>query len=114
LIKHAAGTKIARVKVLFRWPKSNEILAYVEWYTKPKANPDTHGMYSIQKSPLRADGHASASIVPLANIRQACQLFPQFGKDAVNPLWKTDNVLDLCPSFFVNNWAGLYAYQTIW
>jgi hypothetical protein len=108
------GTRIARVKVLFRLPNEPQVLAYVEWYTKPDGHADSHNMYSIKKSPPRTDNHTSASIVPLANIRQTCQLFPHFGTDSVDPTWTTNNVLDLCKKFFINNWAGLYAYQTIW
>lgn len=109
-----AGTRIARVKVLFRLPNEPEVLAYIEWYTKPNGHPDSHNMYSIKKSPPRTDNHTSASIVPLANIRQTCQLFPLYGEESVDPTWATDNVLDLCQKFFINNWAGLYAYQTVW
>jgi hypothetical protein len=118
LIKYNIGTKIGRVKVLFQLPKASsnaaETLAYIEWYTPPRRNEETHNMHSIRKMDLRADGSVNASIVPLANIRQTCQLFPNFGRTLVDEGWTTNNVLDKCQSFFVNNWAGLYAYQTIW
>ncbi|KAJ7669005.1 hypothetical protein B0H17DRAFT_949575 [Mycena rosella] len=122
-----SSTRVGRVKVLFRlpdkfddstltpseWPKT--CLAYVEWFTtfKPR-HEENHDMYSVMVPPRRTNGFAHASIIPLTDIRQTCQLFPNFGRDDVNSLWTSDNVLDECRSFFVNNWASLYAYQSIW
>lgn len=125
------GTRIGRVKVIFRlplkihnsvdhvpssWPKGP--LAYVEWFTKPKqAAEDNHEMYAISKAPKRTDGTISCSFIPLGNIRQTCQLFPKYPttKDLQQiPKWTSDTVLDNCQSFFVNNWGSMYAYQTIW
>jgi hypothetical protein len=70
-------------------------------------------MYQIAKAPLRSDNTVKGSILPLANIRQTCQLFPKFGQEFPSD-WTSDNVLDKCPTFFINNWGGLYTYQTIW
>jgi hypothetical protein len=119
-----AGTKIGRVRVIFRLPKvalhkksvpwSTEPLAYVEWYTPQQLTDHSHKMYLIKKTEVRADGLIKGSILPLANIRQTCQLLPKFGLPNVDENWRTDNVLDLCHSFLINNWAGTYAYQTIW
>jgi hypothetical protein len=110
--------------VIFRLPKvalhkksvpwSTEPLAYVEWYTPQQLTDHSHKMYLIKKTEVRADGLIKGSILPLANIRQTCQLLPKFGLPNVDENWRTDNVLDLCHSFLINNWAGTYAYQTIW
>ena len=90
-------------------------MAYVEWFSTFKQNHEpNHEMYSILVPPRRADGFSNAAIIPLTDIRQTCQLFPNFGRAEVDPEWTTDNVLDKCTSFFVNNWASLYAYQSIW
>ncbi|KAJ7433255.1 hypothetical protein B0H11DRAFT_2259609 [Mycena galericulata] len=121
------GTRVGRVRVLFRLPEKlddgNPIppnwpttcLAYVEWFStfKPK-HENNHEMYSISVPPRRANGFLHGSIIPLTHIRQTCQLFPNFNRADVDPVWTTDNVLDECTSFFVNNWASLYAYQSIW
>ncbi|KAJ7896871.1 hypothetical protein B0H13DRAFT_1623692 [Mycena leptocephala] len=119
--------RVGRVKVLFRlpeklndntqaplhWPKT--CLAYVEWFSAFKSmHEDNHDMYAISVSPRRANGFSHASIVSLTDIRQTCQLFPNFGRNDVAPAWTTDNVLDLYNTFFINNWASLYAYQSIW
>ncbi|KAJ7309310.1 hypothetical protein DFH08DRAFT_719326, partial [Mycena albidolilacea] len=60
------------------------------------------------------NGFSNASIISLTDIRQTCQLFPKFGRDDVDATWTTDNVLDTCTAFYVNNWASLYSYQSIW
>jgi hypothetical protein len=62
--------------------------------------------------PKRAPG----AIIPISNIRQSCMLFPAFPKDSGRTPsdWTTDNVLDKCSSFFVNNWLSKYSYQSIW
>ena len=121
------GTRIGRLRVIFKlpdklfggiipspalWPKSP--LAYVEWFTplRPSAHPD-HNMYAVRTSPLSSEGRRPGAIVPLSSIRQSCMLTPAFGRQ-VDRDWTSDNVLDLCTSFLVNNWASKYAYQTIW
>lgn len=124
LILYNAGTRIGRLKVIFRLPKtlpygqgvpwSTEPQAYVEWYTAPNLTDGTHNMHSVRTVPTRGNGLVSASIVPLANIRQTCQLIPKYGHPSADQPFTTHDVLDKCQSFLVNNWAGLYAYQTIW
>ncbi|KAJ7868925.1 hypothetical protein B0H14DRAFT_3582668 [Mycena olivaceomarginata] len=122
-----SGTRVGRVKVLFRLPEKLDdntpvptnwpttCLAYVEWFSPFKSrHDDNHEMYSISALPRRANGTRNGSIIPLTDIRQTCQLFPKFGRDNVDPGWTTDTVLDNCTSFYVNNWASLYAYQSIW
>ncbi|KAF7363254.1 hypothetical protein MVEN_00678500 [Mycena venus] len=122
-----SGTRIGRVRVLFQlptklddntpapanWPKA--CLAYVEWFStfKPQ-HEDNHDMYMISTIPPRSNGIRHGAIIPLTDIRQTCQLFPKFGRDDVDPSWTTDTVLEHCTSFYVNNWASLYAYQSIW
>ncbi|EPS96422.1 hypothetical protein FOMPIDRAFT_1130436 [Fomitopsis schrenkii] len=98
------------------WPKGP--LAYIEWYSRfPSAADVTHMMYTLRKPPLRSNGLPQASIVPLAQIHRTCQLAPVFpggARGVVPPRWESDSVLDCADSFHVNNWAGMYTYQTIW
>ena len=61
----------------------------------------------------RPDGSPAGSIIPLADIRQSCMLFPAFGATC-NDSWTADNVLDTCTSFYVNNWSSMYSYKTLW
>ncbi|KAJ7334948.1 hypothetical protein DFH08DRAFT_916210 [Mycena albidolilacea] len=95
------------------WP--NYPVAYVEWFSTFKTSHEQHHhMYAISRPPPRTDGTVMGSIIPLSDIRQVCQLFPNFGRADVDKSWTSDNVLDQCKSFFVNNWASRYAYQSIW
>ncbi|KAH9912266.1 uncharacterized protein B0H18DRAFT_1127404 [Fomitopsis serialis] len=114
------GTRIGRVKVIFRLPQKirqhgmmaemqapeewahEGPLAYVEWFAKLPASADpVHMMYDVQKMPLRADGTSAGEIVPLRTIRQSCQLIPKFPKPTSIDLpaqvpqdWSSDTVLD--------------------
>ncbi|KAH9905081.1 uncharacterized protein B0H18DRAFT_899304, partial [Fomitopsis serialis] len=124
------GTRAARVKVIFTLPKTVSAsngrspapawwpegpLAYVEWYTRFSGAADaTHLMYSVSKPPSTADGLPPGKIVPFSQIRQSCQLIPSFPDGTVPADWTTENTLDKASKMYVNNWAGLYAYQTIW
>lgn len=128
------GTRIGRVKVIFTLPRRlsgnhygnrqvpdywpREPLVYVEWYGRLPLNPDpTHMMYKIKKAAPRADGLPQGNIIPLSQIRQSCHLcpcFPTGPQGVVPPEWTSDNVLDLADSFYVNNWASMYSYQTLW
>ena len=98
------------------WPRGP--LAYVEWYTRFPGAPDpTHLMYAVSKPVLRTDGLPQGAIIPLEQIRQSCQLIPAFRdcpRGAVPTDWMSENVLDVANRFYLNNWAGIYAYQTLW
>ncbi|TFK59489.1 hypothetical protein BDN72DRAFT_780642, partial [Pluteus cervinus] len=119
--------RIARVKVIFKlpervqalgglrdapaqWPKGP--LAYVEWYSLA-SQPEHHGMYKVKRS-QSSTGAIQTSIISLSTIRQSCMLIPRFSEDDTELRWTPENVLDLAPSFFVNNWLDMYSYQTIW
>ena len=128
LIKFDLGTRAAHLKAVFRlpdtidgntvnWPgTSSGMLAYVEWYTKFTLSADKyHNMYTLALPPTRTDGTKQGAIISLSQIRQACHLIPHYDKHLVIPrTWTTDNVLDLSGHFWLNNWASLYAYQTLW
>lgn len=95
------------------WPKTP--LAYIEWYLPiPPAPLRKNGtMYHIKKvqsSQTRPPG----SIIPISNIRESCMLFPAFPQGNTPEDWTTDNVLDRCDSFLINNWQSKRSYQSIW
>ncbi|KAG1873500.1 hypothetical protein C8R48DRAFT_594056, partial [Suillus tomentosus] len=119
--------RIGRLRLLFKlplqvygafaspeyWP--TEALAYIHWYTPLTPAPEKdHLMYQVKKMPLRNTNMAPADIIPISSIRQTCQLIPCFGAGVVPEEWRTDNVLDSCDRFFLNNWATKYAYQTLY
>jgi hypothetical protein len=119
-----AGTRVARLRVLFRLPQvafgvtvpqrwPGDVLAYVELYPKAAAADATHSMCAIRRTPQGAKNW-KGKIIPLCNIRQVCQLIPAFGTQEVNRGWNSDSVLDESKDFYLNNWKGVYSYQTIW
>jgi hypothetical protein len=58
------------------------------------------------------DGERLVSIIPVGNIRRSIHLLPKFGPVAP-PAWKSSNVLEECPSFFVNSMTDRHIYTTI-
>lgn len=119
------GTRAGRIKAIFSLPDkihgnsshwSTDPLAYVEWYTKfSPSPPNDHKMYTLSVPPLRQDGTRPGKIIPLSQIRQSCQLIPHY--DTYNTVprhWTSENILDTCKIFWLNNWTSLYAYQTLW
>lgn len=116
------GYHIGRIRVVFSLPDrffpimfSNgaevpQHLAYVEWYSPLSDNPEqNHLLYKVspQKEP---DGTRVCSIIPLANIRRSVHLFPKFGPFAPQE-WTSSNVLDLCNTFFVNDFTDRHMYR---
>ena len=89
-------------------------LAYVEWYTRQSPQADrNHGLYRVSKA-YDSQGKPQGAIIPLSNIRQNCMLTPVFKDADEEQTWRADNVLDLAETFWVNNWASKYIYQTVW
>ena len=119
--------KIGRLRVIFKLPELNihgepaptvwpkEHLAYIEWYKLSARAGANHNMYLLSKPPASGQGISSGDIVPLKAITQSCQLIPHMGPNVTWPSsWKSHNVLDLCSSFVLNNWASKFSYQTMW
>ncbi|KAJ3963557.1 hypothetical protein EV361DRAFT_813277, partial [Lentinula raphanica] len=122
------GCRAARLRVIFRlprkvinegsienapanWPK--EHLAYITWYTRFKPSPDNAtGMYKVEPA-VASNGVPQGAIIPLSNIRQSCMLVPST-KTSWDKDWDSNNILDQCSSFFVNNLQTKYSYQTIY
>lgn len=123
------GTKIGRVKVIFKLPETLEFpnglqfpapehwpkgpLAYVEWYNLSTV-PDPQTLFYTAQQPLE---NTLGAIVHLSQIRQTCMLTPKFGHFSWTSLQGVDseNVLDFPGRpYLLNNFSSLYAYQSIW
>ncbi|EIW74923.1 hypothetical protein CONPUDRAFT_93688 [Coniophora puteana RWD-64-598 SS2] len=120
-----AGYCVARVHVIFSIndtarsrmfsPATNagvpKHLAYVSWYTAFGETPDRHhGLYPVR--PEVRNGEHLVSIIPVSSIARSVHLFPKFGPVAPRD-WSSSNVLDLCPSFFVNPFTDRHAYMSL-
>jgi hypothetical protein len=67
-------------------------------------------MYRVQKA-LR-NGEPLASIVPVELIGRSVHLLPKWGR-TVPIEWTSDNILDLCPSFFLNSFKDMSTYVNV-
>ncbi|KAJ3766835.1 hypothetical protein FB446DRAFT_653164, partial [Lentinula raphanica] len=119
--------RVARLRVIFRLPETidnygllekapdcwpRDLLAYVTWYSRFKPAPDkATGMYRVEPA-VASNGIPQGAIIPLSNIRQSCMLVP--GRTSWERNWKSEDVLDKCSNFFVNNLQTKYTYQTIY
>jgi hypothetical protein len=115
------GYRVGQVRVVFSLPKRTknllpdnvqwpEHLAYVEWFTKFSAAPEAHHkMYKISRSFIHGD--RLVSIVPVTNISRSVHLFPKFGSKVPRE-WTSCNVLDICPTFFVNSFSDKPMYAS--
>ncbi|KAJ7060713.1 hypothetical protein C8F01DRAFT_988391, partial [Mycena amicta] len=86
-------------------------LAYVEWFSPFSNAPEAwHHFYKIKRS--MRNGDRDASIVPVSCIRRSIHLLPKFGPIAPKE-WTSSNVLDLCPTFFVNSKTDPHVFATL-
>lgn len=89
-------------------------LAYVEWFSEFSDTPDPHhGMYKIKRSMINNNTKRLSSVIEVSSIRRSVHLFPQFGRLAPRE-WTSDNVLDLCSTFYVNSFTDRHTYITLY
>ena len=87
-----------------------EHLAYIEWFTPFTTPRPDHGLYKVSRA-LR-QGARLGSVIPIDQLERSCHLFPDFG--AVAPReWTSSNVLEMCPTFYVNSFSDRNAYNII-
>ena len=110
------GLRIAHVRVLFKLPELYRIqtshpLAYIEWFTPFGAQTDpSSGLYSITRSTRQHRPYAE--IIEVTRIVRNCHVVPKFGR-LKDPTWTSENVTDLCNSFFVNHHIDLHMFCMI-
>jgi hypothetical protein len=86
-------------------------LAYIEWFT-PFSQPDPHHlMYKVTRS-ITQDGERVSSVIPLSQIHRSAHLLPKFGPSAPAE-WTSSNVLEMCPTFFVNSFNDRHFYRIV-
>jgi len=117
------GYRVGRIRVIFSIPERYhhnllyagvgipDHLAYVEWLTPLREEPDPHHLlYQVSAERDTEGNHLVASIVPLDDIRRSVHLFPKFGRVAPHT-WTSSNVLDLCQTFYVNSFTDRHFYR---
>ena len=101
-------------KVPIHYGIPDEALAYVEHFTTPRKMILNQHVLTYQVTRANVGAHRNqkykASIVPLSSIHSSCHLIPKFG-EKVQTDWTSDNVLDKCNKFFVNDLLSLHMYQ---
>jgi hypothetical protein len=122
--KHAPGYRLGQVRLIFSFsPKISKgafaennqppkYLAYVEWFKPFERAPRPHHLLYRVKRSLDEHGRRLSSIIPLDSIRRSIHLIPHFGSQAP-AAWTSDNVLDLCETFYVNSFSDRHSYHTI-
>lgn len=124
------GCRVAQVRAVFRLSPTATAqlfdpdvatpkhLAYVEWFSTFGNIPNPHhGMYKLKRSmipdELGLGTKRLSSIIEVADIRRSVHLFPHFGR-AVPREWTSDNVLDMCSTFYLNCFTDRHAYITMY
>jgi len=99
------------------------MLAYVEWFSKPQAEPDgIMQMYHVQRLRTR-EGSPHGGVIELSSIIQPCYLMPRFKKKAQEldikrsnsaaTVVNGDNCLDLVDHFWINSFQDQFTYQSV-
>jgi len=113
-LTYHSGLRVAHVCVIFKLPELYRIhtshpLAYVEWFTPFGAQTDPpSGLHSVTHSSQQ--NHPYAQIIDVDRIVRNCHLIPKFGR-VKDPTWTSENVADMCKSFFVNHYIDLHMFS---
>jgi hypothetical protein len=109
------GYRVAQVRLLFRVhfvdrfnTPYQEMLAYIQWFSKPKDEPENDiMMYQVSRL---ENAH---EVILLDSISRFVQLVPKFGS-CIHEDLSTDTSLDMCRYFYVNSFADKEIYQSVW
>src|ERR1700760_725561 len=112
--------RVAQVRVVFSISKTSqrhlfedqpgppEHLAYVEWFTPFRAEPDSNSkMYKVAHS-LNGTSRL-ASVIPVSAIGQSIHLIPLPGC-SIPREWSSNTILDHCHNFLVNSFTDRRTY----
>ncbi|KAG2113682.1 hypothetical protein DEU56DRAFT_874333 [Suillus clintonianus] len=104
------GLRVAQVRFLFDLPPHLRIagqpfyLALIKWFKPFHGCNNLLKMHSVSRSYV---GQAPrAEVIPITHIVGSCHLIPKFGTHA-DPMWRADEVLDVCKTFYVNPWIDI-------
>lgn len=112
-VSYLIGYHVAQVCIIFVLPEHylyHKPLAYVEYFTAFTTQWQYSDFYFVKWSIKGGSGRREARVVALRSIWCSCHLIPVFGS-ATNPTWTADNVLEKCPSFYVNSYLDTDTFQ---
>ena len=93
---------------LFQTRPPPDYLAYVEWFTPFRREPEPmSGMYRVARSYL--DNFWLVEVIPLTNIVQSIHLIPLPGEN-IPRSWRSSTILEECLKFVVNPFTDQRTY----
>ena len=114
LFKWSPGVDVIQVRVIFKLPQEfrdyPHPLAYVEYFQGRRIFSDVYGMWVVRQSFIQ--GRRKAAIIRVDSIRSSCHLLPQFSHPC-DSTWTSENVLELCGSFYVNAYLSKYSFNDL-
>ena len=111
--------RVAQIRVVFSVNKTAQThlfqtrpppnhLAYVEWFTPFRREPEPKsGMYKVARSYL--DDFRLVEIIPLTSIVQSIHLIPLPG-ETIPRSWTSNTIIEECRNFIVNSFSDRYTY----
>ena len=94
---------------------STNHLLFIEWFLQVGSNSDSNSsFYKVKKSKKIETNELDTDIIPLNLVKQSIQLIPVFPKNSSDITWTSDTVLDICNTFYINNWTSIRTYQCIY
>ncbi|KAF8497984.1 hypothetical protein JB92DRAFT_2834352 [Gautieria morchelliformis] len=107
------GYRAARIRAIFRlphWFECSDTLAYIERFTNFTLPVEPPRMSQVSYS--MRHNRRYGEIVHVNSITRSCHLTPKFGSAKHrNQTWTSENVLDECPTFFLNSQLSVYMFQ---
>ena len=90
-------------------------LLFIKWFSQIGSEPDSNSrLYKVKKSKQLNTNEYETEIVLLSSVKQSIQLIPIFPKNNSSTIWTSETVLDLCNTFYINNWSSIRTYQCIY
>ena len=90
-------------------------LLFIEWFSQVCSNSNSNSsFYKVKKSKKIETNELDTDIIPLNLVKQSIQLIPVFPRNSSDITWTSDTVLDICNTFYINNWTSIRTYQCIY
>ena len=106
-----AGYRVAQVRAIFILPEHYPLrtpLAYIQYFTPFTAQQKNTDLYSVRRSMVGSK--RESAVISVESIRCSCHLIPVFGS-RINESWTSENVLEMCNSFYVNSYLDVETFQ---